>query len=92
MSIETPTTYNRSNLLEMLHSREVFVKFKKVNGVIRNMRCTLKFDLLPTEVQNHLIANPTDPDEPINESVIAVYDLEAQGWRSFRLDGIIEVL
>jgi hypothetical protein len=91
MSIETPT-YNRSNLLEMLHSREVFVKFKKVNGVIRNMRCTLKFDLLPTEVQNHLIANPTDPDEPINESVIAVYDLEAQGWRSFRLDGIIEVL
>lgn len=87
------TTYNRETLLEILHSREVTVKFRKLNNDLRIMRCTLKFDLLPEQVQAKLLAEEKDEDEKItNETLVTVYDLDEQGWRSFKIDRIIEVL
>jgi hypothetical protein len=49
------------------------------------MRCTLRADLLPAQ---------TDLEESIqkkapNPEVLAVWDLENVGWRSFRYDSII---
>ena len=61
------------------------VKFKKVNGDIRDMRCTLREDLLPAAIPTAKRQHDT------NDEVVAVYDIDAAGWRSFRIDSVIKM-
>jgi len=77
----------RATFLSMLHENVVEITFNKVDGSERVMLCTLNYMLLPQAV---LSKDPKDPKTPrkINTDVIACYDLEAEGWRSFRLDSI----
>ena len=63
------------------------VSFTKVNGEERVMKCTLTEDLLPAQI---------DVEEEIqkkskksNPDICAVYDVVAEGWRSFRWDLLI---
>ncbi len=96
MSTTTPLPpFVRSTLLEILHNRETTVKFRKSNGDIRKMVCTLRLELMPQIVQDKLIAarllEETEKKTP-NLELVTVYDLEAKDWRSFRVDSIIEVL
>ena len=63
------------------------VKFKKVNGDIRDMRCTLREDLLPPVIESATTKGQHDA----NDEVVAVYDLDAEGWRSFRIDSVIKM-
>lgn len=60
----------------------VTVDFIKKDGTQRKLRCTLKEDLLP---------HKEDTLKPVysNPEVQAVWDLENEGWRSFRYDSII---
>jgi len=74
----------RKTLLEGLKKNVMKVTFTKVNGDERVMRCTLHDSVLP--------------DQPIsgikkkeNMDVLSVWDLDNDGWRSFRLDSIKEV-
>ena len=74
----------KSNVIEMLKSGVAEVVFTKKDGTERFMTCTLKEDMLPTQ---------TDVEETIqkktpNPSVLAVYDTEVSGWRSFRWDSV----
>lgn len=79
--------YDRDNLLKDLREMACEVHFKKVDGSIRNMRCSLREDLLPQG------SDPKHLDEqhakPENKDVIVVWDLEKNGWRSFRVDSVI---
>jgi hypothetical protein len=61
------------------------VAFIKKDGTQRQMRCTLRADLLPsqTDLEEALQKKTPNPD------VLAVWDLEADGWRSFRYDSIL---
>lgn len=68
-----------------LHEGDVKITFKKKDGTSRTMTCTLREDALPKQ---------TDLEEQIqkkkkNTDVLAVWDLEKQGWRSFRYDSIV---
>ena len=87
-------TYNKETLLEMLHCREVVVKFRKTNGDLREMRCTLDPMLLPGRPED---LEPKSPNEDVkpprkqNPNVVNVWDLDTNEWRSFRTDRIIEV-
>lgn len=63
------------------------IKFKKVNGDLRDMRCTLREDLLPPVIEQ----TTTKRQHDANDEVVAVYDLDAAGWRSFRIDSVIEM-
>jgi hypothetical protein len=83
--------FNRSTLLEILNTREAVVKFRKLNGDLRIMRCTLKEDLLPQAIQENLGKLNVNRLQHI-ENLVTVYDLDMDGWRSFHLDSIIEVL
>ena len=72
----------------MLNLREgkCIVTFEKVNGELRKMLCTLDSTLIPmeeTEVgeKRTKVANP---------DVVPVYDLESNGWRSFRWNSVKE--
>jgi hypothetical protein len=74
------------HLLNDLRNGEVTLMFTKVDGTARTMRCTLSQSLLP----------PVDTTrEPSTrkkaEHVLAVYDLDKQGWRSVRLQSIWKI-
>jgi hypothetical protein len=76
-----------SNWLKGILKVEVTtVTFTKKDGTERVMKCTLDPKLLPE-------APITEGKKPrkVNEDVIAVYDVEAQGWRSFTIKSIKSV-
>lgn len=61
------------------------VTFTKKNGDERIMKCTLMPEHLPpAEVKE----NTEKTEKAVNTDVLAVWDLEAEGWRSFRLDSV----
>jgi hypothetical protein len=61
------------------------ITFTKKDGTERVMKCTLSNEYLPP-VQREITENTTTK-EKASES-LAVYDVEAQGWRAFRYDSI----
>jgi hypothetical protein len=75
--------YNKSELKKYLTTGEAAVLFTKVDGTTRSMRCTLKEGIVP-EIKG-------DGSKKENPEVLAVWDLEQHGWRSFRLDSISSV-
>lgn len=61
------------------------VTFTKKNGDERIMKCTLMPEHLPpAEVKE----STEKTEKAVNTDVLAVWDLEAEGWRSFRLDSV----
>ncbi len=78
--------YSREDLKSTLMRNVVEVNFIKTDGSHRKMRCTLKPDMLP-EVE----VKKTGVERPVNESVLPVYDLDAKGWRSFRVDSVTSI-
>ena len=72
------------NLKELLKTNVVQVVFTKVNGDKRTMNCTLIDSYLP---QNDW--GSKELHESQQDTALAVWDLDADGWRSFRYENII---
>lgn len=70
-----------------LQQGPVTINFTKADGTVRKMICTLEEGAIPP-------AEPkkTERVKKENDDVLAVWDLEAQGWRSFRFDSILSVV
>lgn len=68
-----------------LHLGEVSVTFKKKDGTLRVMKCTL----MPGLVKDY--EKKTDRVKAVSEETCAVFDVDKQEWRSFRYDSIEEV-
>lgn len=66
-------------LQETLKDNVVTVTFTKANGEERVMRCTL--------IESY-IQEKGRGVRKINADVISVWDLEKNGWRSFRKDSV----
>jgi len=81
--LDTPE--GRQWLINRLKDGPASISFMKVDGTKRVMLCTLQEDVVP------VIENKTDKVKVANTEVLPVYDLEAKGWRSFRLDSILTV-
>ena len=71
------------------------VTFIKANGSERAMRCTLNWDLIPAKDD---VAFVTESEATVKKErkqsdleVIKVYDLDASGWRSFRMDRLKKI-
>lgn len=61
----------------------VKVKFTKVDGSIREMKCTLDFNLIPKEHQPKNPLNLYAILKQINEKgSLRVYDLDKKDWRT----------
>lgn len=56
--------------------------FTKSDGTEREMRCTLREDLIQSTEKK------TERTKKENADVMSVWDLEKSGWRSFRLDSV----
>jgi hypothetical protein len=79
-------SYQRDTLLKDLHEHVIEIMFTKVDGTERIMRCTLREDLLPKNYEK-------DPGEvkkfhKENKDIIAAWDMQKGGWRSFRIDSV----
>ena len=75
--------WTKNELSEMLRNRKLEVSFIKKDGSLRVMNCTLLEKYLPT--------NDKETTKKENDSVLSVWDIDNNGWRSFRLDSITEV-
>jgi hypothetical protein len=64
------------------------VTFTKKDGTERIMRCTLDPKQLPPAP---VTEGEVKKERKVNDDVVAVYDLEAQGWRSFTLKSVKSV-
>lgn len=59
--------------------------FKKKDGSIREMRATLKEDLVSSYERK------TDRVKKTSNEVMAVFDVDLQEWRSFRINSITQI-
>ncbi len=74
----------KDTLKDLLKKKVVNVKFKKKDGSERVMKCTLLSDLVP------LYEKKTERTRPENEGALAVWDLEKEAFRSFKIDSVID--
>ena len=74
----------RDAVISVLKENVAEVTFTKKDGTERVMKCTLQTEFLPIQEpkQEGTVA------KKVNDSVVAVFDIEAEGFRSFRLDSV----
>lgn len=84
-----------------LQNRVWLVKFKKIDGSIREMRCTTNMGMIPLrdrpaaepKYEGTLIFKDVDPNEgkKIGQWQFNVYETDRSQWRSFVADRVISV-
>jgi len=84
-------TFTRDEIYNAVKADVQVVSFKKVNGETRHMTCTLDIGLMPDAVVTKLLENSDKPVKAPNDKVLAVYDIKAAGWRSFRVESVFNV-
>ena len=75
---------SEKDLIKLLQENVAVVTFNKMNGDKRVMTCTKSFNVIPAKDQ------PKTESKP-KEGVVTVWDTNAQAWRSFRYDRVINV-
>ena len=73
----------RNEIIEALQTNNCVVKFTKVNGEVREMPCTLREDIVPKYERK--------TEKKPNDSVLSVWCLDQQAWRSFRVESVQEL-
>lgn len=79
----------REKLVEMLASDVYSVTFDKINGDERTMTCTLSPQYLPEATRDEPLSQTKIRN--LEERTVVVWDINAQGWRSFRYDRVKRV-
>jgi hypothetical protein len=69
----------------LLRDSVVLVDFVKKDGSTRKMMCTLSESKIPKEFA------PKGNTKTVSDESLAVFDIEANGWRSFRYDSITRI-
>lgn len=73
-------------LVDELKQKVVTVSFTKKDGTERIMKCTLDPSILP---KSH-VSEDKEPKKK-NSNTIAVYDVEANAWRSFVVRNVNQI-
>jgi len=73
-------------VMDQLRSNVCEIVFNKVDGTERKMRCTLNSEYLPELYRGHgqLLTE-------VERNTISVWDLDAMGWRSFRVENLVSL-
>jgi hypothetical protein len=83
---KTETSFDQETVKTQLSEGTCQVTFNKVDGSVRIMNCTLNSSLIPESLgeEGEKRTKTANPD------VQAVYDVDAQGWRSFRWNSLTD--
>jgi hypothetical protein len=84
MKIDYTVQEQKNTVKTRLTEGIVTLTFQKSDGSNRLMKCTLQPALLPPQ-------DPSSHPGPPNEVLQVVWDLEANGWRSFRWERLTDV-
>jgi hypothetical protein len=76
--------FNKQDLQTLLRKHVVIINFRKKDKTERVMKCTLLSDLVP------IYEKKTERTRPENEGALAVWDLEKEAFRSFKIDSVID--
>jgi hypothetical protein len=79
--------YTHDEIVELLTKHECEVTFKKIDGEIRVMPCTLSPEVLPPQQP---LAEGKVPRKP-NPNVVSAWSLDRSAWRSFKVENVISV-
>lgn len=71
----------------VMQTEIVNLTFRKTDGTLRNMKCTL----LPKYLPEAVVPVEDKPKRKTSEEALAVFDLEKNEWRSFRYDSVTEI-
>lgn len=75
----------REFLVENLRRNVCWVSFRKANGEMRDMRCTLIPELMGQYEKK------TERTKPVNELTLPVWDMDKNEFRSFRVDSVLNL-
>lgn len=85
----------KAEIVEQLKHGFSIVTFNKINGERREMLATLDETLIPKNpVHVTNTENPVDfpsMKRKTNDDVVSCWAPESNGWRSFRIDHLIEI-
>jgi len=84
------TEEGRKLLQDMLHMGPATVTFTKKDGETRVMTCTLQESSIPEQHRPKPIAEGQEQRKR-NDANLSVWDINAEGWRSFILANVIKV-
>lgn len=73
---------NKVKITKMLKENVISVVFEKKDGTERTMACTLLDSVIPET------AKPKEPSKESPPNLVKAFDVEAEGWRSFRVDSV----
>jgi hypothetical protein len=85
-SLMTNNKFNKEKILEQLQNGVVLVTFTKADGSLRDMKCTLQPRLFPQHTVKEKMNGVKE-----NCDCLKVYDLETDGWRSFKISRLISI-
>lgn len=74
----------REEIVEQAQSGVITVEFEKADGSVRVLRGTLVESYIPEEKRAKGLRE-------VNEEVVALFDLDKNDWRSFRLDSVLQI-
>lgn len=77
----------KQEMVKALQEGVCEVVFQKVSGEERKMRCTLDPKVLPQPVASDEEVNR---NRAPNDAVQVVWDVDSNGWRSFRVESVKE--
>ena len=79
---------SKEDLVKLLKSKVVTIKFRKKDDSIRKMICTLSEEYLPEP--EDVVEGQEKKKKKENSNTLPVWDLEKLAWRSFRVDSVVE--
>ena len=77
--------WTKQSVAELARENVIRVTFTKSDGTERIMVCSLLDQYLPPIMEDAEVITKDNPN------VLAVMDLQARSWRSFRINSIIKV-
>lgn len=84
MEETVPKEFTKEECIKMFTENRVLkIVFEKKDGTMRTMKCTRNIENIPEEHR----PKGDGPEKPIVESM-PVFDLDANGWRSFTIKNL----
>lgn len=89
--VEFKTADEKQHVRNLLHAQLMTVDFVKKNGERRVMICTLNENIIPKDMMPKGKKEKKEDTDSVEDKVCAVFDVKANGWRSFTWENVKEI-